>query len=115
MKAEYQGNEGFLQRDSVEHKGYAEAYSIAAQNKEETDGTELLERILDRDNLNHAYKRVKANKGAPGIDGMTIEGTFAWLKEHKAEWVESIRTGEYKPSPVRRREETFPRCWQIFT
>ena len=115
MKTENSGNAGCLQRDSVEHEGYAEAYSIAAQNKEETDGTELLERILDRDNLNHAYKRVKANKGAPGIDGMTIEGTFAWLKEHKAEWVESIRTGEYKPSPVRRREETYPRCWQIFT
>lgn len=104
MKTENSGNAGCLQRDSVEHEGYAEAYSIGAQNKEETDGTELLERILDRDNLNRAYKRVKANKGAPGIDGMTIEGTFAWLKEHKTEWVESIRAGEYKPSPVRRKE-----------
>ena len=104
MKTENSGNAGCLQRDSVEHEGYAEAYSIASQNKEETDGTGLLERILDRNNLNRAYKRVKANKGAPGIDGMTIEGTFAWLKEHKTEWLESIRTGEYKPSPVRRKE-----------
>ena len=36
---------------------------------------ELLEKILNKDNLNRAFKRVKANKGAPGIDGMTVEET----------------------------------------
>lgn len=55
MKAEYQGNEGFLQRDSVEHKGYAEAQSTDRREGKERDGaSDLLEAILDRDNLNRA-------------------------------------------------------------
>ncbi len=61
-------------------------------------------KILDKDNLNRAYKRVKANKGAPGIDGMTIEEALPWLKEHNHELVERIRRGKYRPSPVRRVE-----------
>jgi len=59
-----------------------------------------LSKILDKDNLNRAYKRVKANKGAPGIDGMTIEEALSWLKEHSHELVERIRKGKYGPSPV---------------
>ena len=56
MKAEYQGNKGFLQRDSVEHKGYAEARSTDCREGKERDGaSDLLEAILDRDNLNRAY------------------------------------------------------------
>ena len=48
MKAEYQGNEGFLQRDSVEHKGYAEAQSTDRREGKERDGaSDLLEAILD--------------------------------------------------------------------
>jgi len=65
---------------------------------------ELLDRILERDNLNRAYKRVKANKGAPGIDGMTIDEAFLYLKEHKEELIGRIRRGKYTPSPVRRVE-----------
>ena len=49
----------------------------------------MLERILDRENLNRAYKRVRANKGAPGIDGMSVEGALEWLKEHGEELLES--------------------------
>ena len=50
LKAEYQGNEGFLQRDSVEHKGYAEAQSTDRREGKERDGAgDLLEAILDRD------------------------------------------------------------------
>lgn len=65
---------------------------------------DILSKILDKDNLNRAYKRVKANKGAPGIDGMTIEEALPWLKEHNHELVERIRKGKYSPSPVRRVE-----------
>ena len=61
MKTEYTGNGGFLQRDGVEHEEYAEAFSIGHQEAEERDGADLLEKVLDRDNLNRAYKRVKAN------------------------------------------------------
>ena len=104
MKTEYIGNGGFLQRDSVEHKEYAEAYSTENREVAERDGVDLLEKVLDRDNLNRAYRRVKANKGACGVDGMTIEEALPWLKEHREELLESIRSGKYKPSPVRRVE-----------
>ena len=105
MKAEYQGNEGFLQRDSVEHKGYAEAQSTDRREGKERDGaSDLLEAILDRDNLNRAYKRVKRNHGAAGIDGVTVEEALPWLKEHREELLQSIRDGSYMPSPVRRKE-----------
>lgn len=104
MKTEYTGSGGFLQRDGVEHKEYAEAYSAEAQKAEERDGADLLEKVLDRDNLNSAYRRVKANKGASGTDGMTVDEALPWLKEHREELLESIRNGKYKPSPVRRVE-----------
>ena len=63
---------------------------------------ELLERILYKDNFNRAYKRVKANKGAPGIDGMTVEDALPYLREHQQELTDRIYKGKYTPSPVRR-------------
>ena len=82
-KAEYPGNGGCPQRNSAEHEEYAGARSADRQETEETDCADLLERILSRGNLNRAYKRVKANKGAPGIDGMTVEDALPWLREHR--------------------------------
>ena len=95
-----------LQRDSTECEGYAGAQSAVQPGNEETAGRsqKLLEAILYRDNLNRAYKRVKANKGAPGVDGMTVEEALPWLKEHGKEMTEAIRSGKYKPTPVRRKE-----------
>ena len=104
MKAEYLGNKGCLQRDNAEREEYAGARSIDNRETAETDGASLLEEILDRENLNRAHKRVKSNKGAPGIDGMTVEEAFGWIKEHREELVGSIRRGKYKPKPVRRKE-----------
>lgn len=104
MKTEYTENSDFLQRDSVEHKEYAEVYSTNDQEGGEKDGADLLEKVLNRDNLNKSYKRVKANKGASGVDGMTVDEACSWLKEHKGELLEKIRNGKYKPSPVRRVE-----------
>ena len=104
MKTEYAERGGFLQRDSVEHEEYAEAYSAEIRKAEERDGADLLEKVLEGENLNKAYKRVKANKGASGVDGMTVNEALPWLKEHREELLESIRRGKYKPSPVRRVE-----------
>ena len=94
------------QRDSTECEGYAGAQSAVQPGNEETAGRSqnLLEAILYRDNLNRAYKRVKANKGAPGVDGMTVEEALSWLKEHGKEMTEAIRSGKYKPTAVRRKE-----------
>ena len=103
MTAKYR--KGFVQRDSVEREEYAKAPSASPGEGKERDGAEnLLERILDRNNLNRAYKQVKRNHGAPGIDGMTVEQALPWLQEHRAELLQSIREGKYNPSPVRRKE-----------
>ncbi|MBB3109519.1 group II intron reverse transcriptase/maturase [Paenibacillus phyllosphaerae] len=103
MKAEYR--KGCPQRDSVEHEEYAGARSAGARESGERDGAhDLLEKILNRDNLNRAYKRVKSNNGAPGIDGMTVEAALPWLRENRDELLQRIREGTYKPSPVRRKE-----------
>ena len=94
------------QRDSAERKGYVRAHRSFNRIWKERDSAEpdILGKILDKDNLNRAYKRVKANKGAPGIDGMTIEDALPWLREHQRELIEKIRSGHYTPSPVRRKE-----------
>ena len=89
----------------LEIKSNNGARSMVAREPAEKDGAnKLLEEILHRDNLNTAYLRVKQNGGAPGIDGMTVEGMLPYLKEHKEELLASIRGGWYKPKPVRRVE-----------
>jgi len=101
-----ENKESCSQRDSAERKGYVRAHRSFKRIWKERDSAEpdLLGRVLNRDNLNGAYRRVKANKGAPGIDGMTVEAALPWLKEHKNELLERIRKGKYTPSPVRRVE-----------
>ena len=58
--------------------------------------------ILSRENLNKAYLQVFRNKGAAGIDGVTVEKLKDYLKEHKDEILWKIRNRKYKPQPVRR-------------
>ena len=101
-----ENNDSCSQRDSAERKGYVRAHRSFNRIWKERDSAEpdILGKILDKDNLNRAYKRVKANKGAPGVDGMTIEAALPWLKENHKELVERIRKGKYTPFPVRRVE-----------
>ncbi len=66
--------------------------------------TELLEDVLSSDNLARAWKRVKANKGAPGIDGMTIGDFPAYARAHWPAVRQQIREGRYQPQAVRRVE-----------
>jgi RNA-directed DNA polymerase len=61
----------------------------------------LMEKICHRNNLNQAYKRVKANKGAPGIDGMTVNEMGKFIAKHKERLLESLLSGSYQPQPVR--------------
>lgn len=99
------GKAGCFGKGTLETKSSREARSIVPPETAEKNGAEsLLERILHRDNLNAAYKRVKQNGGAAGIDGMTVEEMLPYLREHKEELVESIRGGWYKPKPVKRVE-----------
>ena len=101
--------EGYLQRVSAEQREYAEA--CASPKIIETDSTNtnkqgegLLEQILNRENLNRAYKQVKRNKGAGGMDGMQVDELLPYLKEHKEELIQSLWGGTYRPKPVRRVE-----------
>ena len=68
-----------------------------------TDNT-LLENMLSDENIMEAYKQVKRNKGAPGIDGMTISELKGYLEENLDTIREQIKARKYKPSPVRRIE-----------
>lgn len=63
---------------------------------------ELIEVILSKENLNRAYKKVIANKGASGVDGITVEELGSYIRENKEVIVTSIRNRTYIPKPVRR-------------
>jgi group II intron reverse transcriptase/maturase len=65
---------------------------------------DLLERILHRDNLNNAYKKVKSNKGAGGVDGMSVDELLTYLRDNQKQLIQQIKDGKYKPNPVRRVE-----------
>ena len=70
-------NNGCSQRDNAEHEGYVKASRSFNRIWKERDSAQprLLEAILYKDNFNRAYKRVKANKGTPGIDGIDRKST----------------------------------------
>jgi RNA-directed DNA polymerase len=101
--------EDYLQMVSAEQKENAGvfAYQRIAENNDiitEFWTNNLLELILRRHNLNQAYKKVKSNKGAGGIDGMQVDELLPFLKENQEEIIQKIRLGKYKPNPVRRVE-----------
>ena len=106
MKAENSDNRDCPQRDSAEHEGYAEVRRSFHSIWKEKDSAqhELLEKILFKDNLNRSYKRVKANKGAPGVDGITVDEIGAYLRDNQEAIIERIYKGKYTPDPVRRKE-----------
>ena len=60
-----------------------------------------MEEVLSRENLNTAYREVKANDGAPGVDGMSVEELKEHLIKHWEKLQNKLRTGEYQPAAVR--------------
>lgn len=66
--------------------------------------SQLMERILSRENMQLAYKQVKAKKGAGGVDGITVDEVSKYLKENWPSIKERIEKRKYKPQPVRRVE-----------
>src|SRR5262245_33449742 len=68
----------------------------------------LMEEVSQLDNLNQAYRRVKANKGAPGVDGMTVDELPAWFAKHQQEILAALRDGSYEPGPVRGKQISKP-------
>ena len=101
--------EDYLQENKLETEGNVEVPSVIdVPELEEIDTktvtNEILEEILSRDNMNLAYKRVKGNKGASGIDDMRVDELLQYLKENGEQIKEDIRKGEYNPKAVRRVE-----------
>jgi len=102
-------NEGYLCEDRVELESNTGVQSISSMSeKEGNDGNGyaygLLEKILDKNNMNLAYKKVKVNKGSHGVDKMTVDDLFKFLKQNGAKIKQSILKGVYCPKPVRRVE-----------
>ncbi len=64
----------------------------------------LMEEVVERKNLEEALRRVRANKGSPGVDGMTVEGLVDHLRQHWPAIREQLLTGTYQPQPVKRVE-----------
>lgn len=78
--------------------------------------THLMERVVESENMRRAWKRVKANRGAPGVDGMTLEAATTWLRMNWPTVRESLLQGTYQPLPLRRKAIPKPSgggsaCW----
>jgi len=102
-------DEGHLQKNRVELEKYIGAPSISLTLEKEQDAESkytngLLEEIISNENLNQAYKRVKANKGSHGMDGMKVNELLKYLKENGGMLKQTLLEGSYKPNPVRRVE-----------
>ena len=80
--------------------------SLVAKHKSESPASseQLMEEICQAENCKQALARVKANKGSPGIDGMTVEKLADYPKQHWSEIREQLLSGTYKPQPVKRVE-----------
>jgi len=78
---------------------------VAKRQSEGLAGTErLMEEVCELENCKQALQRVKANKGSPGVDGMTVDELPEYLKQHGLKIGEQLRNGTYQPQPVRRVE-----------
>jgi len=91
-------------RVELEDSNGAQSAVPAGAEVEDSATGSLLDKLLSRDNLNAAYKKVKRKGGAPGVDGMTVDEAAPYLREHKDEIERRIIGEKYKPQPVRRVE-----------
>lgn len=97
------GSEGRGESPDAEHEG---TEPLVAKPALESPAEEerLMEEVCDRKNLEIAWKRVRGNKGSPGVDGMTIDEAGGYLREQWSTIRSQLLTGTYQPQPVRRVE-----------
>jgi len=86
--------------------GREETESLSTANDPESPArtSRLMEEVCERENLKEALRRVKANKGSAGVDGITVGGITDYLKQHWPAIREQLLNGTYEPKPVRRVE-----------
>lgn len=80
---------------------HGESQAPAASDPARALTERLMEEVCQLDNLNQAYRRVKANQGAPGVDGRTVDELPAWFAKHQQEFLAALGDGSYEPQPVR--------------
>ena len=80
----------------------SEEVPMATRATEGSGRSDLMEMVVRRPNLQNALRRVKSNKGSPGIDGMTVDELSAYLREHWEEIREQLLAGTYRPQEVKR-------------
>jgi len=93
----------------LDQDGEARSRSVRSEEPQASAASEparalkanLMEEVTRGDNLNRAYFRVKANKGAAGVDGLSVDDLPAWIAAHKEEFIASLLEGTYQPQPVR--------------
>jgi RNA-directed DNA polymerase len=85
-------------------RGEAESLLVVHGPESPASTNRLMEEVCERKNLKKALRRVKANKGSAGVDGMTVGEITGYLKQHWPAIREQLLSGTYKPQPVRRVE-----------
>lgn len=87
-----------------EEQQSVEAFIASRQSESPAGEIRLMESILERENMLEALRRVRRNKGAPGVDGMTVGQLKGYIKRHWSKIREQLLEGAYQPLPVRRKE-----------
>jgi RNA-directed DNA polymerase len=95
---QHHGDAGADGTRSTEH-GWQQAFAVFDHQRALT--VSLMEQVCDPKNLLRAYRRVRSNKGKPGVDGMTVHELADWLRENTAALTASLLDGTYRPQPVR--------------
>lgn len=80
---------------------FEELQPLTAKARQRALTASLMEQVCEPANLNRAYARVMANKGSPGVDGLTVGQLGEWIKRHKQSLIASLVDGSYQPHPVR--------------
>jgi len=88
--------------------GGTESLTANGETESPAGMKQLMEEVCDRENLKRALRRVKANQGSPGIDGMKVGDLSGYLKQHWPAIREQLLSGTYQPQPVRRVEIAKP-------
>ncbi|WNS75080.1 group II intron reverse transcriptase/maturase [Bacillus sp. DTU_2020_1000418_1_SI_GHA_SEK_038] len=96
--------DGYSQMDRLETEEYAKACSSVYTEVGRQDGIDLIDKIIDDENLLRACEKVKANKGAPGIDGMKVDELFGHVQKYHKYLKRKLKDGTYNPLPVKRVE-----------
>lgn len=96
--------DGCSQRNKLETKEYAKVCSSVFIEVERQDGIDLIDKVIESNNLFNACAKVKSNKGAPGIDGMTVDELYGHVSKYLNHLKRKIRDGTYQPLPVKRVE-----------